>query len=247
MIDLGYDEGGACDILLVSLQFGQTSELQILREKWEARLGTIKYFHSKDYDNFSHGVFVSLSRPERKVLLDDLSTLIHEHVDLGITSRIDRVLYERITNQPFRSEWGSAYSFAAQMGLLVARTALEDWRLGNERVNILIESGHRNAAQVVEQLARLTEENEFLNVNEVSTASKKGNPILQSADMLAYGEWENMKGRASEVYDALHIDRGTYQAVWFDCSQELIEVSTHGIDALRQHRRDFWLKHKKGK
>lgn len=61
MIDLGYDEGGACDILLVSLQFGQTSELQILREKWEARLGTIKYFHSKDYDNFSHGVFVGLS------------------------------------------------------------------------------------------------------------------------------------------------------------------------------------------
>jgi len=241
MIDLGYDEGGAGEILLVSLQFGDTSELRTLKEKWNIRLGNVAYFHSKEFKNISDGVFSGLDRGKRLSLLNDLSDLIHKHIDLGVTVRIDIKLYDSITTQAFRSNWGTAYSYAAQMGLLLARNVLKEWGAKEEHVNILIEEGHRNVVQVVEQFLHLKKENEFWQVNEVGFASKKNNAILQAADMLAYGEWANMKGQANEIYNVLHIDKGSYQALLVDCNQELIEVGSKGIEALKAYRKDYWL------
>lgn len=131
------------------------------------------------------------------------------------------------------------------MALLLARTILHDWDLGEERANILIEDGHRNSAQLVQQLMLLTKRNEFLLVNEVGAASKRDNPILQAADMLAYGDWASMTGLQSDIYDALHGYRGTYQAFPFECTQELIETAPRGIDAVKEDRRQFWLTQRK--
>jgi hypothetical protein len=47
------------------------------------------------------------------------------------------------------------------MDLLVARTALNEWGLEDGKANILVESGHRNAAQVVEQMGHLTKKPTF--------------------------------------------------------------------------------------
>jgi hypothetical protein len=56
-VDLGYDESGAGDILLVSVQVGITEQAKKLKRHWKSRLGNLEFFHSKDFGNYSHGVF----------------------------------------------------------------------------------------------------------------------------------------------------------------------------------------------
>lgn len=46
--DLGYDEGGAGDTLLVSVQIALTEQARKLKRQWKAALGDVEFFHSKD-------------------------------------------------------------------------------------------------------------------------------------------------------------------------------------------------------
>jgi hypothetical protein len=82
-IDLGYDEGGSGDDLLVSVQVGITQQARKLKRRWKARLPEgLLYFHSKDFGNFSGGVFTKagLDEAARTVLLKDLASVIHSHM-----------------------------------------------------------------------------------------------------------------------------------------------------------------------
>jgi len=193
-IDLGYDESGSGDTLLVSVQLGISDQAKKLKRKWRARLRAagVDYFHSKEFANFRHGVFNGLDRSQRRELLHDLSKVIRQHLSIGITARITKSIYEAKTTQAFRSRWGTAYTFAIQMLVVSAYVYAERFHLSPD-FNILIEDGHRHAAQAVETLHATKEAGLALEVPSrilsIRLGSKIDHPILQSACWLTrYGK-----------------------------------------------------------
>jgi hypothetical protein len=236
-MDLGIDEGGAGTCLCVSLHVGDTAAQKLLSEKWDRRLQVagIECFHSKDYDNYAGGVFGGTSRADRRALLRDLAGFVHEAGDVGLTVTIDTALYDRLATNEFKSQWGAAYSFAAQIGMIGISDVLGQWGASNERVNVIIERGHRNCEQLVQQLRSIQgQEGHRLKINFAGSAPKKGNPILQVADMLAYGFWS---GVDSDIYKAVHVDSGTYQSFTLRCREDLINRTFDDIRAAVARRK----------
>ena len=82
--DLGYDESGSGDILIVSVQVAITEQARKLKRQWKSRLGlaNLKHFHAKDFGNYTGGVFTKagLNQAARHELVNDLAKLIHRHV-----------------------------------------------------------------------------------------------------------------------------------------------------------------------
>jgi hypothetical protein len=205
-IDLGYDESGSEDTLLVSMQLGVTEQAKRLKRKWKARLrdAGVEFFHAKEFGNFSHGVFSGMGRNERRELLRDLSKVICQHLSIGITAKITKSIYEQKTTQAFRSRWGTAYTFAIQM-LVTSAYIYADHSHLHPEFNILIEDGHRHAAQAVESLnatkmAGLASEIPS-KILSIGLGSKLDHPILQAADMLAYSVWQKITDRDLTIYD----------------------------------------------
>ena len=113
--DLGYDESGSGDILIVSVQVAITEQARKLKRQWKSRLGlaNLKHFHAKDFGNYTGGVFTKagLNQAARHELVNDLAKLIHRHVLAGITARVRISDYDQIIPQRFRSNTGTAYGF----------------------------------------------------------------------------------------------------------------------------------------
>ena len=146
-VDLAFDESGRGSTLLVSMQLSSAHRAKKLKKQWKRTLPpSVPFFHSKDFWNYSGGVFEGQSREERDKLLGKLSTFIKRHISIGFTSVIDVDAYNRRTTQDFRSRWGTAYSFSINMLLLASHIYCELYSLGND-INILIASGHRHGAQ----------------------------------------------------------------------------------------------------
>jgi hypothetical protein len=236
-IDLGYDEGGDNrDQLLVSVQIGVSEQAKKMKKSWRKRLPEkLPYFHAVDFGNYTGGVFskANLARNERDRLLADLCMLIHQRLIGGITVRVKISEYEKLTTQVFRSQHGTSYGFAIDMCLLGAYAMVTAEGMKPE-FNILIENGHRNANQVAQILARIQNfpdhlweyyKDEMIIDLKILTAglgSKKDHPILQSADMLAYSEWQRISQGDATIWDALLGNRSHYQALELDCDEELI-------------------------
>jgi hypothetical protein len=205
-VDIGYDEGGeGRKPLLVSMQLATVVRAKKLKKHWRLKLGQVPFFHAKDFNNFSGGVFQGLTPNQRSGLLAKPVTLIHRHVSIGLTAEIDCDLYDSITDQPFRSRWGTAYTFAIDMLAVFASMYLRETGQGSE-VNILIEGGHRNSEQARQFLDLQKIANDFddtLSILTVGIGDKKNHPILQAADMLAYSEWQKIQGKDSEIYSAI--------------------------------------------
>jgi hypothetical protein len=250
MLDFGYDEGGGDGTLLVSVQLGSSNSLKSLDRHWRAALGQygVSFFHSKDYKNRSSGVFKGLSRARRRRLLAEMAALIQKYLSAGVTARINERYYEAHTAQQFRSEWGSAYSYALHMATLAGYVYMK--RVGREKeaINILVAHGHRNLGQVLEQLPKLVG-NPTIKLHNSGYGFMRDSPILQAADMLAYGEWQKHKNGDLEIYDALHrqgAERNQpYVTETFECSEELIQVATRGVAALMEERKAFGMRRQK--
>lgn len=244
-IDLGYDESGSGDTLLVSMQLGVTEQAKKLKRKWRARLRAagVEYFHAKEFDNFSHGVFSGLGRNERGELLRDLSKVIYQHLSIGITAKITKSIYEQKTNQAFRSRWGTAYTFAIQM-LVTSAYIYADRSHLHPEFNILVEDGHRHAAQAVESLNATKKAGLALEIPSkilsIGLGSKHDHPILQAADMLAYSVWQKICNRDLAIYDALHPANALYQpeSIDFD-SINLVDAAREGAEKWIAHRKAF--------
>jgi hypothetical protein len=234
--DLAYDESGSGNILLVSLQLSTVYRAKKLKQYWLKQLRNIPFFHSKDFNNYSKGVFAGLDRPQRKALLAQLGTLIQRHLIAGFTTRINVERYNAMTTNDFRSRWGSAYTFSVMSLLMSAHLYFEHHGLP-QRVNVLIENGHKNAAQALGLINSARELGEkFQGKLQILTASlgaKKDHPILQSADMLAYGEWQKMcEGSDLSIYNACHPNRGRYltRVLDFEREQDYISLITEQAD-----------------
>jgi len=234
-IDLAYDEGGKGNILLVSMQLAQVERAKKLKKIWRRKLKGkgIEYFHSKEFSRMAGGVFKGLDSLQRLELLTDLSTLIHRRVSTGITFSIDVEFYNRLTTQPFRSRWGSAYTFCISMLAMSAYLYCTEFHLGLD-VNILIEDGHRNSAQALQVMQDAKKmkgkPGQFLNILTAALGSKKDHPILQAADMLAYSNWQHIRGGDATIYNALHIENSKYKPTILNVDEALIKSITDSAD-----------------
>jgi hypothetical protein len=251
-VDLGYDEGGANDTLLVSVQIAVTEQAKKLKRQWRSALGDdLEYFHSKDLWNFTSGVFTAagLDRRQREALLKDLRKIIHRHLALGVTARISKKLYDSLTTNEFRSRWGTAYSFAVNMLMLCAHLEFAK-PSGNPAqpnlpvdVNVLIEDGHRHSAQaleIVQDGKKIPLDKRFVNVLTAGLGAKKDHPILQAADMLAYSEWQEISGRESMLHSVMYSPTSRYRTARVECTADLIEEIKKGPEAWMEHKREYW-------
>jgi hypothetical protein len=209
-VDVAFDESGEGDVLLVSMQIGMTEKAKRMKKLWWTELAKagIPYFHSKDFHNYTGGIFRDLSRQRRERLLDLLAQLARLRLEIGLTARVSKQLFRGMTDHKFRSKYATEYGFAIQMLILSAHLYLERFELGFD-VNIVVEEGHRNSGQVLQILRDLKttpkgDGLERLNILSVGLGSKKDHPILQASDMLAYSEWQKTISGDMAIYDALH-------------------------------------------
>jgi hypothetical protein len=240
-IDLGFDEGGSGDKLMVSVQVGITEPAKRLKKQWKSRLllaNDLEFFHSKDFGNYTGGVFTKaeLERPARVELLRDLCGLMHCHLIAGISARTNISEYDANTTPAFRSKYGTAYAFLIDMCLIGAYSLVKDRDL-KPHFNILIEKGHRNSEQVAQILERLqampAEIAASLSPGDVipdikiltaGLGDKKDNPILQAADMVAYSDWQGFRGGDPTIWNAIHRPGIRYRThrVW--CGKKAIHT-----------------------
>jgi hypothetical protein len=245
VFDFGFDEGGSDKKLLVSVQLGSCSSVKRLDRHWKIALreaGNVEFFHSKDYANYSGGVFKGLSPAARKKLLRRLCRLIHKHLEMGITTCVDTAFYDSNTPQDFRSRYCSAYTFSMYMAVLVAHVYLNNHlKRAQEFANILVAHGHRNLTQALERLGELTLENKLLKVKTCGWGYMRDLPLLQAADMLAYGEWQRVRGGDLEIFNAVRTPKkGTYLTEFIDCDAKLIQRQSQGIEAELAAQKAYW-------
>ena len=245
-VDLGYDEGGAGDILLVSMQLGMTDKSKRMKKLWKKELSKvgIPYFHSVDFKNFSGGIFRDLDQPKRAKLLECLGELIRLRLEVGISTHVNERLYKTNTRPDFRSKWASPYTFAIWALVLGAHAYLKEFDLGFD-VNVLIEDGHRNSRQALdmfETLKNAPESDDFrpLKILTVGLGSKKDHPILQAADMLAYSEWQKIAKGNMDIYDSLHVDGSRYETRVVDCDEIGLVGNLKDSVARYEERRRSW-------
>ncbi len=238
-IDLGYDEGGSGDTLLVSAQVGITDQAKKFKKEWKRRLvdaNDLPYFHSVDFDNYTGGVFTKagLNRNERGELLGDLCDFVHDRLLFSVTARVSISEFNSLSDQVTRSRHGTAYGFAINMCMLTAYILVKKLSL-QPHFNILVEAGHRNSnqvAQILEGLRRFLPEIAAnradvipdIRVLSAGLGSKKDHPILQAADMVAYSRWLHMCGGDHTIWNALRKEPRRYQNGYFECNRALIEM-----------------------
>jgi hypothetical protein len=243
-IDLGYDESGSGDTLLVSMQLGITEQAKRLKRKWMGKLNNagIEYFNAKEFGNFSHGVFAGLDRGERHELLRDLSRLTHRHLSVGMTAKLTKSIFEQKTTQVFRSRWGTAYTFAIQMLVAAGYIYAKHWNLRPE-FNILVEDGHRHAKQAIKSLHDTKQAGLSFaipsKILSIGLGSKSDHPILQAADMLAYSEWQNMSDGDLTIYNALHSTTSIYKPEFLDFDVEIVDIVKEGAENWMADRKAF--------
>jgi hypothetical protein len=247
-VDLGYDESGEVggDVLVVSMQVGFTEKVRRMNKLWKKELerAKIPFFHSKDYDNYTGGVFRDLPRRRRKLLLEGLGQLARLRFEIGITTTLSQSRYMAMTDNDWRSKWATPYSFAVAMLTLSAQIYVEHMNLGYE-VNVLVESGHRNAGQVLDIMKTLADTPKMpgitpLKILSYGLGSKKDHPILQAADMLAFSEWQSILNGDREIYDALHVNESKYTTELFDSMVHvsIMQESTKNWEKVRKE----WLR-----
>jgi hypothetical protein len=231
-VDLGIDESGSGDVLVVSVQTGVVEKARKMKSKWrtELRKSGVKFFHSVDYDNATKGIFKHLDRTKRKILLQSLSGNLRKRMLFGMTAKLTISSYNEKTDNKFRSQWAAAYPFAIQVLMLYVHLVMASFGLGDE-INVLIEDGHKNAGQALDILQRMKKARDLghnripLRVLTAGLGSKIDNPILQAADMLGYSEWQNLCGVQGDIYRELHVGSSRYQVGYIDLDKKITDIA----------------------
>jgi hypothetical protein len=242
--DLGYDESGAGDTLLVSMQISLVEQAKKFRRQWKNRLADdeLAFFHSKDFGNFSSGIFRQLSRRERTDLLNNLGKLVRRHLYVGVTAKVTKSIFEQKTTPIFRSKWGSAYTFAIQT-LVVSAYLFASKLAMRPEFNILIEDGHANAGQALASLNDARKAGLAFaipsRILSVARGSKADHPILQASDMLAYSEWQRMTDGNMEIYNVMHQDDMVYLPEFVDLDKELIDINYQSAERWMEARKEW--------
>lgn len=229
-VDMGFDESGSHDVLLLSVQVGVVQKSKRMKTAWKTLLRNAKvpFFHSVDYGNISKGVFAHLNLQERTALLESLCGHLRRRLSFGITAKVTISNWNSKTDNKFRSRWAAAYSFAMQMLMLETRVLLENRNLGYD-VHMLLEDGHKNAGQAIDILRRIKLKNKrdpgdmALNILTEGLGSKADHPILQATDMLGYSDWQKLVQGDRKIFDQLHVKGSRYFTLYMDLDKHLVD------------------------
>jgi hypothetical protein len=228
-IDLGFDESGNEDVLLVTFQLSRTQHARNLQRKWRKRLGpSLSYFHSSEFTNYSGGVFDGMNRAQRESLLNGLSQMARQHISIGMTAKVTKSVYDKKTNDEFRSKWGTAYTFSIMLLFYCAYSFAKHLNY-EPSFNVLIEGGHRHSPQAVQFLNSMKNsgfnpEMSDCKLLSVGLGAKSDHGILQAADMLAYSEWQKMRGGDMSIYGAMHSPALQFEPEIFDFDEEMVDI-----------------------
>lgn len=242
MIDLGIDESASPQkrLLVMSAIIGQTSHMKKLADRWSQDLKRygVDFFHAKDHWNKRARPYHGLSMTKRKALLDRLIDHIHRYCDTSISVHIDPEEYKRLTSSRFRTTWGSPYAFCMQMLFALIGTTLKDRQRGHEGANMLLEAGHANAEQACEIASKAIDSDDaFLRLITCAKGGKKDNPILQAADLFAYGLCQWLARGDSQMFRQL-LRRSPERFQWAELDNGVIEVVKSDIEAHLQRSRE---------
>jgi len=245
VIDLGIDESRIAgrNVLVVSAVIGQTSMMRKLAREWKKDLADngVDYFHAKDHWNGRSKPYHGLSNQKRRELLQTLIADVHRFAHIGLSVSINIEEYERLTTPRFRSDWGAPYAFAIQMMMLLIYIDLKERKREHEVVNFLIEDGN-HVGQAYEIISKVPHTKEaFLNLGTLTRGGKLNNPILQAADLLAYGCCQYVSTGQSRVYMQL-VARHAQQFPRLECSEKIIEMIQRDINANFERRRELRLR-----
>jgi hypothetical protein len=247
VIDCAFDESGSKesprgDLLVVSSYIGATSRMKRLSRSWQTTLDEfgLPYFHTKELWNGKSKLFKGLSKTQRKRLLSALIESVHYNVQWGFSAFIYPDYYVSKTSERFRSQWGSPYTFAMRLTILLLILILERDKRAGEAVNIMIEEGHRNASQALEMIREFSAfEDRPLNIRNYGLGPKKGQPALQAADMLAYASCEDFCTK-SRLMDRL-VAKESVTHFWINCNTEVVEMMQDTVRSYYTRRKAEWL------
>jgi hypothetical protein len=194
VISLGIDESKSGSLLVVSAVVGKAACTQKLDAEWKRDLAEkgVDYFHAQEHWNLRSKPYHGLGMPEREELLTRLVAHVHRRSLFCASAMVDETDYLGTTSQRFRSQYGSPYGWGFQMLMTMILIELKRQRRENQPVNILIEEGHRNSHQVlgfIEHKKKLPSK-KGLPIAHHETGQKTDNPILQVADLVAFGVCE---------------------------------------------------------
>jgi len=205
VIDIGIDESESGSRLVVSGIVGKTSPMRKLDAEWKAELAKagVDYFHAKEHWNLRSKAYHGISTDAREKLLNRLVLHLHHRFLFGASSIIDEAEYRDCTTPRFRSQYGSAYAWGFQSLMLTILVELTRQKRANQPVNILIEDGHKNAQQAIGFIRAKKKRNSAMGIRlgSYGLGGKRDNPILQAADLLAFGVCEfHTKGNSDFAF-----------------------------------------------
>ena len=243
MIDIGIDESQSGSLLVVSAIVGRTRLMRKLSVEWKRELAEsgVDFIHSKDHWNMKYKPYHGISRGEREKLLSSVICHLHSRFLFGVSTIVDEMKYKDCSSDRFRSQFGSPYGWGFQMLMVMIYLHLIELRIHEQPVNILIEDGHATCQQAMQFIRRkkdleVKDGPRCLRVNSYGLGGKQGNPILQAADILAYGVCEYHATGFSDFAARLAADkRGTrlYELPWDESS---VEAAKYDINRHREMR-----------
>lgn len=241
MIDWGMDESGdpKRKKLVVAAVIGQTSQMEKLRSRWLHSLAKfgVDYFHAKDHWNKSATCYHRISIKKREKLLAELVGHMAKYCTATIGLEVDLDDFEKSVTPRFKNSFGSAYGFGVNLLLTMTRLHLGNLGDTHQSINILIEDGHRNSKQAIELISKFKDRpGTILKVASHGLGEKKGHPILQAADLTAYGWWQYVTGGETSIFSELKTGAPRLMAMWLPWDRRSIEAVKEGVDANRLMR-----------
>ncbi len=232
MIEAYFDESGVHathndSFLIVAGYLGEEAKWSAFNKRWAAVLShfNIDRFHMKDLRNLRHKRFRHLTKTDRLELLTTLIDTTAETALLGTIGYLRPSDYQVITDQKFRSKYGSAYGFLITLSLLKLDSVLLNEIREPDTIRVFLEEGHANAADAL-RLLRYWQEDTVpapthyggepleqgvpdpnrtsrLRISDFRLGSKTGMYPLHAADMLAYFASLALSFRIDEEFTGL--------------------------------------------
>jgi len=109
----------------------------------------------------------------------------------------------------------------------------------HEEINILIEEGHPNSNQAIDQIVSWKRRpGAVLRITSERLGNKIDNPILQAADMVAYGWWQFKACEDKRIFSAVKRGSPKLMAAFLPWSPRCIEAVKEGVDLHKQLRNE---------
>ena len=169
-------------------------------EQWNAILqkNSLTHFHAKDLPNGHSKLYRNLSFRAREQLVEELTQVIIDHVDMGIAVMMSPDDWNACTTDVFRSQHGSAYGICMQLLLLLASAILmKPEGQEPERVDVFLEDGHANADDAILRVGYYKDDTEPVEI--LSGAQIRHRPEISPGEYIQIPEQTPFRTRFMRI------------------------------------------------